>query len=61
MSPRMYPRILKVVRPGGTAVDAKTHWERVYSSKRSDEVSWYQASPTPSLRMLERAGLRPDT
>ena len=42
-------------------MDTKTHWERVYSSKRSDEVSWYQANPAPSLRLLEIAGIGPKT
>jgi hypothetical protein len=42
-------------------VDTKTHWERVYSTKRSDEVSWYQASPAPSLRLLDSAGIGPET
>lgn len=42
-------------------MDTKTHWERVYSTKRSDEVSWYQASPVPSLRLLDRAGISADT
>jgi len=42
-------------------VDTKTHWERVYSTNRSDEVSWYQASPAPSLRLLDSAGIGPKT
>lgn len=25
--------------------DAKTHWETVYATKATDNVSWYQASP----------------
>jgi hypothetical protein len=42
-------------------MDAKTHWERVYSSKRSDELSWYQANPDPSLRLLDHVGVGPST
>jgi hypothetical protein len=42
-------------------MDAKTHWERVYSSKRSDELSWYQANPDPSLHLLDHVGLGPNT
>lgn len=42
-------------------MDTKTHWERVYSTKASDEVSWYQASPVSSLRLLDSAGIDADT
>ena len=42
-------------------MDTKTHWERVYSTKRSDEVSWYQSNPTPSLQLLDSAGIGPNT
>lgn len=38
-------------------MDRKTHWDRVYTTKASDEVSWYQPEPTTSLRLLEKAGL----
>jgi hypothetical protein len=47
--------------PGETAVDTKAHWEKVYSTKHSDEVSWYQANPAPSLRLLDHARIRSDT
>ena len=42
-------------------MDTKAHWERVYSPKGSDEVSWYQGTPAPSLRLLESAGIGPTT
>ena len=42
-------------------MDTKTHWERVYSTKAGDEVSWYQATPTTSLRLLDAAGIAPGT
>lgn len=42
-------------------MDAKKHWERVYSTKPSDEVSWYQTTPTTSLRLLDAAGIAPGT
>lgn len=38
-------------------MDRKQHWEHVYSAKESSEVSWFQADPTTSLRLLEAAGL----
>lgn len=34
--------------------DAAEHWDTVYTTKASDEVSWFQATPTTSLRLLEQ-------
>ena len=31
------------------------HWDRVYESRAPDEVSWHQAEPSVSLRLLGRA------
>jgi len=42
-------------------MDTKAHWERVYSTKQSHEVSWFQAIPAPSLALLERAGISQHT
>jgi 2-polyprenyl-3-methyl-5-hydroxy-6-metoxy-1,4-benzoquinol methylase len=33
------------------------HWDTVYSSKRPDEVSWFQENPSYSLGMIQAAGL----
>lgn len=30
------------------------HWENVYSTKQTTEVSWFEAEPTTSLNLLER-------
>ncbi len=30
------------------------HWDTVYATKRQDEVSWFQAEPVTSLRLLTR-------
>ena len=30
------------------------HWDRVYETRAPDEVSWHQATPTVSLRLLSR-------
>jgi SAM-dependent methyltransferase len=38
-------------------VDPKTHWNQVYSSRMSDELSWYQREPLQSLMLLAEAGL----
>jgi SAM-dependent methyltransferase len=46
--------------PRGPGEGARRHWDEVYSSKAPDEVSWYQAEPTLSLEMIERAGLPAD-
>lgn len=35
----------------------ESHWSAVYRTKPSDSVSWYQPSPEPSLRALERFGV----
>ena len=31
------------------------HWDRVHQTKAPDEVSWHQATPAVSLRLLSRA------
>lgn len=36
----------------------KEHWEAVYSKKKPDEVSWYQAEPTLSLKLIDQAAGR---
>jgi hypothetical protein len=37
------------------------HWQRVYTTKQSDQVSWFEREPTHSLRLMEEAGLAPST
>lgn len=39
----------------GDHVDRKHHWEQVYRDKSPLEVSWYQAEPSLSLGLIERA------
>jgi hypothetical protein len=34
------------------AIDRKTHWERVYSTKGETGVSWFQAEPHLSLELI---------
>ena len=36
-------------------MDHKRHWEKVYTDKSTQETSWYQAVPTPSLQMIRHA------
>jgi SAM-dependent methyltransferase len=38
-------------------VSRQVHWENVYQTKGENEVSWYQASPAPSLDLIALAGL----
>ena len=42
-------------------MDRKEHWERVYETKATDAVSWFQETPTVSARLLQSAGLGPAT
>ncbi len=35
---------------------ASEHWDDVYATKGTDRVSWYQARPATSLRLLEAVG-----
>lgn len=32
--------------------DATTHWDEVWSTRDPEEVSWFQAEPTRSLRLV---------
>jgi trans-aconitate methyltransferase len=34
----------------------RQHWERIYGEKADDEVSWHQARPATSLRLIANAG-----
>jgi ubiquinone/menaquinone biosynthesis C-methylase UbiE len=36
-------------------MDAREHWERVYSTKAADQVSWFRPHLETSLAMVERA------
>jgi 2-polyprenyl-3-methyl-5-hydroxy-6-metoxy-1,4-benzoquinol methylase len=38
-----------------TAGDPRSHWERVYQTKKPDEVSWYRAHLETSLALIEEA------
>jgi trans-aconitate methyltransferase len=40
--------------------NAKTHWENIYSTKTSDQVSWTQARPTTSLDFVHSFGIAKD-
>jgi hypothetical protein len=42
-------------------MEPHAHWTRVYDTKASADVSWYQAEPNPSLQLIEAAGFTPST
>ena len=37
------------------AVEGHQHWEKVYTAKADDEVSWFEPSPDWSLRLVREA------
>jgi SAM-dependent methyltransferase len=37
--------------------ERRAHWDSVYRTKREDEVSWFQASPSLSLDLIHAAGI----
>ncbi len=38
----------------------KQHWENIYSTRASDEVSWFQSKPTLSLRLIRDSRISPE-
>jgi len=42
-------------------MDRKEHWQRVFTTKGEQDVSWFEALPATSLEMMESAGLGPET
>lgn len=41
--------------------ERERHWNTVYASRASDEVSWFQRTPATSLQLIEAAGAGPGT
>ena len=41
-------------------MDRKQHWERVYTTKAPDSVSWFQEHAEQSLRLIHATGLGKD-
>ena len=39
------------------STDRRGHWDGVYESKAAESLTWYQARPETSLRLIESAGL----
>ena len=38
-------------------MSATNHWDRVYSTKSAEAVSWYQPHADQSLRLIQESGL----
>lgn len=38
-------------------MENKTHWENIYQTKQSSQVSWYQLHPTMSLQYIQNTGV----
>lgn len=38
----------------------KDHWEKIYTAKQPDQVSWYQAQPQVSLSLIRLTGVALD-
>lgn len=41
-------------------MSSQEHWDSIYHNKAADEVSWYQAEPSVSLRLIESTRLTLD-
>jgi len=39
---------------------SKNHWERIYSTKATDAVSWYQEHAVSSLQLIHATGIQKD-
>ena len=39
----------------------KAHWETVYDTRAENEVSWFQDDPAPSLDLIARASVLPES
>jgi len=42
-------------------MDRQHHWNNVFTTRAERDVSWFEALPETSLRLLEAAGLNADT
>ena len=42
-----------------SATERRAHWDGVYATRATDQVSWYQPRPGTSLELIARTGLGP--
>src|SRR6266508_2257794 len=59
MKSQLAPRLFSPEPIGIIAKNDKTHWERVYADGYED-VSWFQARPDLSLRLIKSSGVAKD-
>jgi len=41
-------------------MQSKTHWEKIYTTKSSTDVSWYRPHAALSMDLIQRIGVGPD-
>ena len=41
-------------------MDRQEHWSQIYQTRSSDDVSWYQARPAVSLKLIDATGIGKD-
>lgn len=41
-------------------MDRKTHWDTIYSTRKTHELGWYQTHPELSLRLIQDSGAAKD-
>jgi SAM-dependent methyltransferase len=44
-----------------TPTDRQAHWQNIYTTKGEAEVSWFEETPTESLRLLQLVGAQPSS
>jgi trans-aconitate methyltransferase len=44
-----------------SAENRHDQWQKVYTSKGENELSWFQENPAPSIELIERAGANPNS
>jgi len=42
-------------------MELQDHWNRVYTTKSDEQVSWFEPLPTVSVQMLKAAGVTPES
>ena len=42
-------------------MEVRDHWNRVYTTKSDEQVSWFEPLPTVSVQMLKAAGVTPES
>lgn len=42
-------------------MDFKTHWDKVYSDAEINNLGWYEETPAPSIKLIEKCNLKKDS